>query len=56
MNKVDYIDRLINYGENRAELNRLDIEDLKEKLAEYEDESNLFPNGRDSDAEDEDRI
>ena len=38
------------------ELLEEDAEDLFERLEELSDDSNLFPNGRDFDAEDEDFV
>ena len=45
MTKGDLIEALIEYGEDRDELKRMTKEELKEQLEEYEDTSDMFPNG-----------
>ena len=44
LNKGDYIQALIEYGEDEYELRKMDISELKELYEEYSDHSDLFPN------------
>ncbi|WP_367569022.1 hypothetical protein [Lacrimispora sp.] len=54
MTKNDMIDLLVgNYREDKSEMKKLKKVDLKELLEEYNDGADLFPNGRDYDAEGE---
>ena len=57
MKKADLIDLLVtDYGEDEAELKKMSKAELEELFDELTDESGMFPNGRDYDAEDEDGI
>ena len=57
MRKFDLIEYLVRkYQRDYEELKDMSKEELEELLVELEDDSDLFPNGRDFDAEDEDGI
>ena len=57
MRKFDLIEYLVKkYQRDYEELKDMSKEELEELLVELEDDSDLFPNGRDFDAEDEDGI
>ena len=57
MRKFDLIEYLVRkYQRDYEELKDMSKEELVELLVELEDDSDLFPNGRDFDAEDEDGI
>lgn len=57
MRKADLIDLLVSdYGQDEAELEIMTESELKELFDDLTDESDMFPNGRDYDAEDEDGI
>lgn len=57
MRKFDLIEYLVKkYQRDYEELKDMTKEELEELLDELEDDSDLFPNGRDFDAEDEDGI
>ena len=52
MTKSDIIDLLVgNHREDKSEMEKLKKADLVEKLKEYNDGADLFPDGRDYDAE-----
>jgi hypothetical protein len=52
MTKAEIIEILVdNYREDGERLKRMKKEDLEELLEEYGDDSGMFPNGRDFDAE-----
>lgn len=42
------------WGHDKAELMEMSNDELEQLLADYNDESDFYPNGRDTDAEDED--
>ncbi|MCD2347399.1 hypothetical protein [Clostridium guangxiense] len=52
MNRKDIIERLLELGEDKQELRKMKKDELEELLEEYTDESTMYPNGRDYDAED----
>lgn len=53
MDREVLIDFLVeNYNESREELEEMDNIGLEERLEEYEDDSTMYPNGRDYDSED----
>lgn len=53
MKKKELIDYLVEeYDEDRKELKKMTKDELQEMLENYTDTSDLFPNGRDYDAED----
>lgn len=53
MTKAEIIDILVDYyREDRVELGKMKKDELEELLEEYGDDSSMFPNGRDFDAED----
>lgn len=55
MNKQEIIEVLVsNYMQDEDEVKAMSKKDLKSLLDDLEDESDMFPNGRDYDAEDED--
>ena len=57
MRKADLIDLLVSdYGQDEAELEIMTESELKELFDDLTDESDMLPNGRDYDAEDEDGI
>lgn len=57
MKKADLIDLLVSdYWQDEKELKKMTKAELEELLDELTDESNMFPNGRDYDAEDEDGV
>ena len=57
MSKFDLIEYLVRkYQQDYEELKDLSKKELEDLLAELEDDGDLFPNGRDFDAEDEDGI
>jgi len=48
--KEDLIKLLVEeYNEDMDELKSMDINELEERLAEFEDDSDLYPNGKDED-------
>jgi len=52
MTKTEIIEILVeDYRGDRKELKKMKKDELKELLEEYEDDSSMFPNGRDFDAE-----
>lgn len=58
MLKQEIIYRLLEIGVpyTKSELQKMDKADLKEMLNELTDSSEMFPNGRDYDSEDEDFV
>ena len=57
MTKVTIIDILVaDYGQDEAELEIMTESELKELFDDLTDHSDMFPNGRDYDAENEDGI
>lgn len=44
------IETLKDHGEDIDELKNMDIEELKELLSEYTDDSDMYPNGKDYDS------
>ena len=57
MSKFDLIEYLVRkYQQDYEELKDLSKKELEDLLEELEDDGDLFPNGRDFDAEDEDGI
>lgn len=56
MRKAEKIERLLElcHWFTEAELKKKKVEELDELLDEFTDDSDLYPNGRDYDAEDED--
>ncbi|WP_187115110.1 hypothetical protein [Clostridium tyrobutyricum] len=53
MTKAEIIEILVDtYREDKDELKKMKKDELEEILEEYEDDSSMFPNGRDFDAED----
>lgn len=56
MNKSELINRLLELTSNYTlqELRAMHKDELEELLEEHTDESSMFPNGRDTDSEDED--
>ena len=57
MSKFDLIEYLVRkYQQDYEELKDLSKKELEDLLAELEDDGDLFPNGRDFDAENEDGI
>lgn len=52
--REEMIESLINMQFDKNALNSMDNDELKELYDEFSDDSILFPNGRDYDAEDED--
>jgi hypothetical protein len=56
--KKDLIRRILELDTcvTKEELLEEDIEDLLEKLEDLSDDSDMFPNGRDFDAEDDDFV
>lgn len=51
MKKSELIEELIEHGENKEELKKMTKDELEELYEEITDSSDLFPNGRDYDAE-----
>lgn len=51
MTKSELIELLIEHGEDKNELKKMKKDELEELYDELTDTSNLFPNGRDYDAE-----
>lgn len=51
MKKSELIELLIEHGEDEKELKKMTKDELEELYEEITDTSNLFPNGRDYDAE-----
>lgn len=57
MRKAELIDLLVSdYWQDEAELKKMTKAELEELLDDLTDESDMFPNGRDYDAENEDGI
>ena len=57
MSKFDLIEYLVRkYQQDYEELKDLSKKELEDLLEELEDDGDLFPNGRDFDAENEDGI
>lgn len=55
MRKDEIINILVsNYHEDVREMKKMKKAELEELLEEYGDDSDMFPNGRDFEAEDED--
>lgn len=56
MNKSELINRLLELTSNYTlqELRAMHKDELEELLEAHTDESSMFPNGRDTDSEDED--
>lgn len=55
MGKDELIDILVScYREDKADMKSLSKEELEELYEAYNDDSDMFPNGRDFEAEDED--
>lgn len=54
MNKSEIIEFLLKYNYDYDELKKQSKKELEELFEEHTDTSNLFPNGRDFDSEDED--
>ena len=55
MTKVTIIDILVaDYGQDESELKKMTKAEFKALLDDLTDESDMFPNGRDYDAENED--
>lgn len=53
MRKAELIEILVdNFKEDMEKLKKMKKEELEELLEEYGDDSSMFPNGRDFDAED----
>ena len=53
MTKSELIELLVsNYHEDKDELKKMKKDELEELLEEYTDDIDMFPNGRDYDAED----
>lgn len=53
MTREEMIDFLVEtYNEDREELEEMDNISLEERFEEYEDDSTMYPNGRDYDSED----
>lgn len=51
MKKSELIELLLEYGEDIKELKKMTKDELEELYEEYTDTSDMFPNGRDYDAE-----
>ncbi len=57
MRKAELIDLLVSdYWQDESELKKMTKAELEELLDDLTDESDMFPNGRDYDAENEDGI
>ena len=57
MTKAELIDLLVSdYGQDESELKKMTKAELKALLDDLTDHSDMYPNGRDYDAEDEDGI
>ena len=49
MDKEEIKRKLINCGEDPDEIETMSTEEMQEQLSDYEDTSDMFPNGQDED-------